>query len=270
MNNNGFVRRVVHGMPLYCCRAMEELPGVRHAFSTRRGGVSRLPGDALNLSHVSWDDHEHVEENRRRLCSALQLPPERLFTLRQVHSDRLHMIRDIPEHWNRPEGDALATDQAGVALAVQTADCYPILIADPGTLAIAGIHSGWKGTLARLVFKTVEAMRDCFGCNPSRMMAAVGPAIRSCCFEVGAEVADLFRAEYPGLPLALECAHKPGKYLLDLQAALSAQFEEAGIPAGNVHDLGICTRCRNDEFFSYRAEGKRSGRMMAVIARIAH
>ncbi len=260
---------MVHGVPFYCCRAFEELQGVRHAFSTRRGGISPLPEGALNLSRVGWDDREHVEENRRRLCRALQLAPERLFTLRQVHSDRLHIIRDIPEHWNRPEGDALATNQAGVTLAVQTADCYPILIVDPATLAIAGVHSGWKGTLARLLFKTVTAMQASFGCNPSRMLAAVGPAIRSCCFEVGEEVVGLFRAAYPGLPLAVERAHERGKYLLDLRAALNAQFEEAGIPARNVYDLDVCTRCCSDEFFSYRAEGQRSGRMMAVIARIA-
>ncbi len=255
----------MHGVPFYSCRVFEELPGLRHGFSTRHGGVSALPGAALNLSHVGWDARECVEENRRRFLGALQLRPAQLLTLRQTHSDGIHIIREIPDYWNPAEGDALATDQAAVTLAVQTADCYPILIASSRTSCIAAIHSGWKGTLSRLTFKTVEAMRGAFGCNSPDLLVAIGPGIRSCCFEVGAEVADLFREQYPGIPLATERAHRPGKYMLDLQTALYLQFEEAGIPAGNVFDLGACTRCRSDEFFSYRAEGQRSGRMMAVI-----
>ncbi|HYK91650.1 MAG TPA: peptidoglycan editing factor PgeF [Acidobacteriota bacterium] len=266
MDNQGFVRRVSRGVPFYSCRVLEELSGLRHGFSTRQGGVS-APDRALNLSRVGWDSPECVDENRRRFFGALQLLPGQVLTLRQIHSDRLHIIKDTPDHWNRPEGDALATDLTGPVLAVQTADCYPILIADSRTRAVASVHAGWKGTLARLVRKTVAGMKEAFHCDPADLVVAVGPAIRRCCFEVGAEVVDLFREQYPGFPLAVERVHKPGKYLLDLRAALNVQFEEAGIPFGNIHDLGACTRCRADEFFSYRAEGERSGRMMAVIAR---
>ena len=269
MSNDGFVRRVEQGIPLYYCRAFEDIAGLRHGFSTRHGGVSGSLGGSLNLGHIPWDAAEHVRENRGRFLGALRIVPARLLTLRQIHSDRIHIIRDIPGHWNPPEGDALTTDQAAVALGVQTADCFPVLMADPETGAIACIHSGWKGTLARLSRKTVEAMQSAFGGDASKLLVAIGPGIRSCCYEVGEEVADPYRRAYPGLSLLQERSLSPGKYLLDLPGALSAQLAEAGIPAGNVHDLGVCTRCRADEFFSYRAEGRNAGRMMAVIGRVA-
>jgi hypothetical protein len=264
MNRDGFTRRVAHGVPFYSCNLLEDLPGLRHGFSTRHGGAG---GGLLNLGHVSWDPPTCVAENRHRFLRALELASGPLCTLRQVHSDRLHIIRETPEQWHRPEGDALITSLAGTALAVQTADCIPILIADPQTQAVAAVHSGWKGTLERLLLKTVEAMRRVLGCDPRRLIVAAGPFIRSCCFEVGADVVDMYRAQYPGVPLAVERVHRPGKYLLDLFGALQVQSDEAGVSAGNLRDLRACTRCRNDEFFSYRAEGERSGRMMAVIAR---
>jgi YfiH family protein len=268
MSESGFVRRLVHGVPFYICRALEEIADLQHGFSTRHGGVSSLPDGALNLRHAPWDSSENVRENRRRFLGALRLRAGRLLTLRQVHSDRIHIIGEIPSHWNQPEGDALATELEGAALAVQTADCFPILIADPGGRGVACIHSGWRGTLARLPGKTVEAMRNAFGCDPSRLLAAIGPGIRSCCYGVGEEVADRFRENYPGLPLAGRRMDHPDKYLLDLPGALRSQLGEAGIAPGNLHDLGICTHCRTDEFFSYRAEGPLSGRMMAVIMRV--
>ncbi len=269
MRDNGFVRRMADGVAVYACCAFEDIAGLRHGFSTRHGGVSTPPEGALNLGHVPWDTAEHVRENRRRFCAALGLGPARLLTLRQIHSDRTHILREISDHWNPPEGDAISTDQAGAALAVQTADCFPVLLADRETRVVACVHSGWKGTLAQLVSKTIGAMHRAFAIDITKLLVAVGPGIRSCCYEVGEEVAELYRGGYPGADLLLKHAERPGKYLLDLPAALHRQFAGAGIPAGNIHDLGACTRCRVDEFFSYRAEGLRAGRMMAVIGRVA-
>ncbi len=267
VNEDGFVRRVANGVPFFTCRALDDLPGLRHGFSTRHGGGSKLPACALNLSYVPWDSGGCVAENRRRFLAALGIESVPLLTLRQTHSDRIHIIREMPDRWNPHEGDALVSSVKGVALGVQTADCLPILIADPETGIVAAVHSGWKGTLARIALKTVRVMRDTFGCRPAGLLAAVGPAIRACCYEVGAELADLFREAYPGVRLAVERAQRQGKFLLDLPAALRVQFEEAGVLPGNVHDMRACTRCGVGEFFSYRGEGKHSGRMMAVIAR---
>jgi YfiH family protein len=270
MSGNGFVRRDADGVPYYSCVALERLAQVRHGFSTRIGGVAAAQGGSLNLSLVSWDTPERVAENRRRFLSSLGLASARLATLSQIHSDRLHIIEDTPDQWNRRrEGDALATSLAGVAVGVLVADCFPILIADPDSGAVAAIHSGWRGTAQRILSKTIERMRAAFGSTPSRLLAAVGAGIRSCCFEVGAEVATLFEESYPGANLGRPLAGRTAKYLLDLPRALAIQCAEAGLAPEHVFDLGACTCCSPQEFFSYRAEGQNAGRLMAVIARIS-
>lgn len=267
MSFNGFVRREVEGVPFYSCSALEDLKFLRHGFSTRHGGVSPLPAHALNLGHVSCDSAERVEENRRRFMAALHLQTACLTTLSQIHSDRVHIIEENPSHWNRrTQGDALITQQAGVALAIQVADCFPILIADPETRTIAGVHAGWRGCLLRVGLRTAQRMRERFGCDPKKLRVAIGPGIQPCCFEVGSEVADAFKREYPCASLVVPRAGVDRKYLLDLKRALDIQFEEAGFSRENIFDLGACTRCRQDEFFSFRGEGTQSGRMMGVIA----
>jgi polyphenol oxidase len=265
-----FVRREVDGVPYYSCLALEELRFVRHGFSTRHGGVSSAPGGNLNLSHVSWDSAPRVDENRRRFMTALGVETATLATLSQIHSDRLHIIEEKAGQWNqRPQADALATRLQSVALAVQIADCFPILLVDPKAGAIAGVHAGWRGTLARIVSKTVQTMKLELDCDPARLMVAIGPGIRRCCFEVGPEVVEAFEREFPGARLAEPHPANPGRSLLDLRQAVDLQFAEAGIPHSQVFDLGLCTRCRVDEFFSYRGEGPKSGRLMAVISRVS-
>jgi YfiH family protein len=148
---------------------------------------------------------------------------------------------------------------------VQTADCLPVLIADRSRKAIAAVHSGWRGTLGRIAAATVGAMQRVCGSDPAQLIVAVGPGIRACCYEVGSDVAESFDKEYPGCGLIQTRPGHQGKYLLDLPKALEIQFHSAGIRPENKFDLGACTRCNVGEFFSYRAEGRRSGRMMAVI-----
>jgi YfiH family protein len=254
---DSFSRRELGGLPFYVCRALE-LPHVRHAFSTRHGGCSPLPEAALNLGAVAWDDIAAVKENRRRFLSAAGLGPFPLATLSQIHSDRIHIIKDLPREENaRPQGDGLMTALNGVTLAVQVADCFPVLIA--GEHAVAAVHAGWRGAALRIVARTVECMRREFGTDPAGVSVAIGPGIRACCFEVGPEVLARFDAEFPGLDL-----HKHA--LLDLPRALAAQLADIGVPEANVQDIGLCTRCNPGEFFSYRGEGARTGRMMGVIA----
>jgi len=264
MSSESFVRREIDALPFYCCTALEELTFLRHGFSTRHGGVSPLPSRSLNLSFVSCDAPQRVQENRKRFTHALELP-DALVTLSQIHSDRVHIIEEKPDQRNpSPQGDALVTCSAGVVLAVQGADCFPILIVDPETRAIAAVHAGWRGTLARIAAKTIGKMRERFGCDPARLLIAVGPGIRSCCFEVGTEVLRAFQTEFAGVQLGQTSSS--GRVLLDLRRALEIQFEETGVSPERIYDLGKCTRCCADEFFSFRREGPRSGRMMGVIA----
>ncbi len=237
----------------------------RHGFSTRHGGLSGAAGSSLNLGCTHWDSPERVRANRRRFLNALDLGRAPLATLQQIHSDRIHIIKESQEQGNQTEGDALITQIRGLAVAVQTADCLPILMADPESRIAAVVHSGWKGTLARILQKTVLKMAQVFGSNPAKLIAAVGPGIRACCFEVGEEVAKLFEQEYPGCRLAVPVNGRPGKSFLDLSKALEIQLNQAGVDPANSHDLRLCTRCNVRDFFSYRAEGQNSGRMMAVI-----
>lgn len=239
---------------------------MRHGFSVRAGGVGPQPGAApFNLGRTSPDEFGRVEDNRRRFLCALGLPSARLATLRQVHSDRLHIIEDYAAGWNPgPEGDALATRRAGIALAVQVADCYPLLVVDPATRAIAALHGGWRGVLAGIVGKTIRALR-LWGCNPGDLLVAVGPGIGPCCMEVGPEVARAFEEAWGTHAPVLPHPDRREKYLLDLPAALDAQLRRSGVAPDRIHVLRACTRCRNDMFFSYRAEGARAGRMMAAI-----
>jgi hypothetical protein len=269
MSASDFDRREEKGVPFYVCRALEELPFVRHGFSTRTGGVSPGEGGLLNLSRVSWDPPEHVEENRQRFLAATGLHGARLITLSQIHSDRVYIIENNPGQWNASAmGDALVGRFPGATMAVQVADCFPVLIADPATRAVAAIHAGWRGTRSRILTKTVAAMQRSSGSDPASLRVAFGAGIRSCCFEVDAEVVAQFHHEFPTVALAARHPRHEGKFLLDLAAALHYQTEEAGIRGDSVSDLGLCTCCNADEFFSYRRDGDRSGRMMGLIGRV--
>jgi hypothetical protein len=265
MPESGFVKRENGGTSFYSCVALEELGFLRHGFSTRHGGVSPLPHNALNLSLVSWDVPANVHENRRRFLAALHLEAARLATVSQVHSDRLHIL-DEKTPVENGQADALATRRERIAIAVQVADCFPILVADVRRRVVAAIHAGWRGTLARIVEKTAAGLRTAFGTDPADVVTAIGPGIRSCCFEVGPEVVEQFQAAYPRVQLSRPHPTRSGKYLLDLMQALWIQFEAVGLKADRIFDQGGCTCCNTGEFFSYRREGRHSGRMMGIIA----
>ena len=266
MLESGFVRRVEGGTPFYSCVALQELGFLRHGFSTRHGGVSLLPERSLNLSQVSWDVPANVAENRRRFLAALHLENAQLATLSQVHSDRLHILdENTPAENGRPEADALGTRRNGIAIAVQVADCFPILVADARQRIVAAIHAGWRGILARIFEKTAAGLRAAFGTDPSDLVIAIGPGIRSCCFEVGPEVVEKFQDAYPRAQLSRPHPTRERKYFLDLTQALQIQFEKIGLDRDNIFDQGSCTCCNSSEFFSYRRDGPRSGRMMGLI-----
>jgi hypothetical protein len=265
MTSANFILREFQGIHYYSCLAFEDLPHLHHGFSTRCGGAPDFNESSLNLSEMPWDSPARVRENRSRFLSALQLSNALLITLHQVHSNRVHIIEDISTQWNRAEGDAMITRVENIALAVKTADCLPVLIADPATNAVAAVHSGWRGTLSRILPCTILEMKRVLGSEPSQLLAAIGPGIRACCYEVGKDVADLFSREYPGCCLTSPVKGHRDKYLLDLGKVLNSQMNLAGIRPENRYDLGACTRCNTREFFSYRAEGPAAGRMLSVI-----
>jgi YfiH family protein len=266
-----------------------------HAFSTRPGGTSELEqlrdGKAVrekvfNLGFTDWDTREHVAANRNAFLAAIGAQAMKLVTLRQIHSDIIHAVEGFPNAQFR--GDALITRVPGLLLAVQTADCIPILLADPKTRAVAAIHSGWRGTLRRIAGKVVGRMKMVFDSDPADLVAAVGPGVGRCCYEVGPEVAREYASQFPQAhewfdgsfdalatgetPIALPWlsmappGHEPPapRLQLDLLAANRAILTEAGVSPERIFPSHLCTACRTDLFFSYRREGK-TGRMMAVI-----
>ena len=263
-----------------------------HGFSTRRGGVSEAyGGNALNLGYTKHDTHAAVDENRSRLLARLGAMSADgsswpLVRLRQVHSDIIHRVDRPPQQLLT--GDGLITDTQGLLLAVQTADCLPVLVVDRARKAAGAFHAGWRGTLARIVEKGVGAMRLHFGSRPEDLLAAIGPGIRSCCYAVGEEVRDKFHGQFSyaaqlfreaidsdavheKYPLLFMTARAPGHsdarrtLYLDLRQANRRQLLAAGVRPASINTLDYCTACRTDLFFSHRAEKGLTGRQMAVV-----
>jgi len=264
--------------------ALARLPWLVHGFSTRPGGVSHRDGEkVLNLGFAEWDSRENVLQNRRRFQSALGASDLELISLNQIHSDIIHLFDAAP---TEPcQGDASATNRPGLLLGVQTADCVPILLVDPKKRAIAAVHAGWRGTLQRIVAKAIGKMQMQFKTKPADLLAAIGPAIGGCCYEVGTEVAIQFQSQFADAPEwfdefrtgdepnpiqwldMMPPGHQPPpkNVLLDLRKANRAQLLHAGLRTANIFFTDLCTACRGDLFFSYRKEGATSGRLMSVI-----
>ncbi len=275
-----------------------------HGFSTRGCGNLSFATDASIVG-------ANVERNRQRLLAAL-LPAAkkrslrfRLVTLRQIHSDIVR-IADGPHRRASREpdgalrlgGDALITARPGLLLVVQTADCLPILLVDPEQRVVANVHAGWRGTLARIVAKTIGQMQARFGVEPRRLRAAIGPGIHACCYEVGREIYERYAAQFPAAdslfrrfepspseahwhpkitgrplkpfgqspaPASSGASAETTRWFLDLVEANRQQLRAAGLSPANIALLDTCTACRTDLFFSHRAEAGRTGRQMALV-----
>jgi purine-nucleoside/S-methyl-5'-thioadenosine phosphorylase / adenosine deaminase len=292
--------RRVAGLEILTAKKLELLPWVVHGFSTRKGGASRLDGiAALNLGFTQWDSRASVARNRRAFTGAIRATdasarldervarPESLVSLRQIHSDIVHVFSKAPAR--PPQGDAAICRRPELLLGIQTADCVPILLADARRRVVAAVHAGWRGTLARIATKTLGRMRLEFGTQPEDVLAALGPAIGPCCYEVGPEVALAFAGQFahaaewfegpferlatgeepnplPWLTM-MPPGHEPPpeRVRLDLRAANRWQLIDAGVSRRNIAVSSLCTGCRTDLFFSYRKEGPGAGRMMSVI-----
>jgi YfiH family protein len=286
--NPDWTIRRARGLQIVQSRKLSKLRWVVHGFSTRPGGESVLEGKrVLNLGFTDWDARARVAANRAKFAAAIPAGEMRLVTLRQFHSDVIH-VADAPAE-EAPKADALATRAAGMLLGVQTADCVPILLADVRHRAVAAIHAGWRGTLARMAVKTLGRMQMEFGTRPRDVIAALGPAIGRCCYEVGSDVARSFAAQFPNAaewfdgpfdqlafgedPLWLPWltmmppghVPPPPRVQLDLRAANRWQLIDAGVRENQIDVSNLCTACWRDLLFSYRREGAKTGRMMAVI-----
>jgi YfiH family protein len=246
-----------------------EAAGFRHGFSTRPGGVSPLPARALNLGYFAGDRPENVTENRRRFLAALGETEDRLYTLRQVHGDTIQLLDTVSRAETR-EGDAWVGHDPTRWAAVYTADCQAVLIGCPRTGAFAAVHAGWRGTLARVVEKTIVRLRETYGVRPEDVHVALGPAASVAHYEVGEEVVEAFRQAFPSEATAWFQRPLPGgKLHLDIPQANRWQLIEAGVRPDRIYTSGWCTMTRTDLFFSYRRERQQGpvGRLIAAIGR---
>lgn len=288
-------RVAANGVEWLAVPEWEKLNWLWQGFSTRRGGRSRVycADDAqgeLNLGFTAEDEREIVAENRRLLTEVVTGNVDTpLIALKQIHSNLIRVVGTADTSRERPwKADGLMTDQSGVLLAIQTADCIPVLVADHKRRVVAAFHAGWRGTVKRIVESGVGRMRLEFGSRPNDLSAAIGPGIGPCCYAVGEETlsefesqftyarelfsevddADEVRRKYPMLFLTQRApGHSPiGPSLhLNLIEANRRQLLAAGLKPRAIHFVGGCTSCQRDLFFSHRAAQGRAGRMMSVI-----
>ena len=241
-----------------------------HAVTTRTGGAGRAPFDSLNLSMHVGDDPQTVLHNRAITAAALGIDPSRLVVARQPHGDLVAVVRRedrgrgaFGTETEFQDADALITGERGLMLMCFSADCPPVLLFDPARNAVGVAHSGWRGTVAGVVGSTVRCMESEYGSSPADLIACIGPGIGVCCFEVGPVVC---RPIDERMPLMKECVElREERTFVDLPGAIRLQLLDAGLAERNIETACLCTSCRNDEFFSYRADGDTTGRFAAVV-----
>lgn len=238
--------------------ALDAIDGVSHAFSTRRAEHGEF-----TLGPTS-SDNPMIPINRSRFLAAAGVPGWPILKLKQVHSGIVH---DMTDTWssNEPlEGDASITAVRGAVLGIQTADCVPILIADRKGEVVAAVHAGWRGTAAGIAHRTVKLMVAKYGVDPSDLTAVIGPHNAVCCYEVGDDVIDVMNGAMNGADLFVR---RPdwAKPHFNQALANTKQLREAGVPEDRILVSNLCTQCRADLFFSYRRDGKNTGRLLSII-----
>ena len=264
------IRGERHGVPFYFCPSTS-WSGARHGFSTRLGGVSPAPWDSLNLGANRGDDPANVRENFTRFCAALGTNVHGLVKNHQVHSSRVRPVTLVdtlpdPEAPCQVEADGLVTDVPGVCLTIFSGDCIPVLLYDPVRRCVAAAHAGWRGTAAGIAARAVEAMVEGYGCDPSHILAAIGPGISPCCFETHTDVPDALRAQ---LGADADSLIRPlpaaGKFQVDLKGANALWLQRAGVAPAHIAISSACTACQRDLFWSHRVQGGQRGSMAAMI-----
>lgn len=274
LQDTGFYWRETDGVRALVCEPLEQ-DGFVNGFSTRMGGVSPMPQDALSLAGFNDDTAENILENRRRF---LKLFPGnwQMAGCWQVHGADVRIVRDASEakpaeerHGDTIYCDAIVSDARGVLAGVKTADCVPLLLGDPVTGTFAAVHAGWRGTLASVAVRAVEQMTTEYKVVPENLRVAIGAAAGPCCYEVGSEVIEAFTERFDNAE-KLFTRTSAGHALVDLLSANRDQLLSTGVAAERIHTAPICTMCRTDLFFSYRREKNvhgKVGRLMGVVGR---
>ena len=250
----------------YTIDEFEKTGLVKHCFTTRCGGVSKNEYKSLNLRMNCDDKPENILKNYKIICDEINVDFKNLVFSNQVHDDKIYVVgkNDCGNGITKPQRfescDALITNEPGVPLTVFGADCVPLYFLDTERRVIALAHSGWKGTVLRIGEKVIRTMVESFLSKPENILVAIGPSIGVCHFEVGDEVADVFRDNFGDTVL-----EKHEKYHVNMQKAISLQLKACGIPEKNIINSRICTYCNSDLLFSHRKTKGRRGVMAAIM-----
>lgn len=245
---------------------------VRHLFSTRMGGASRGIYSSMNLSFSRGDNKEDVDENFRRIAQILDSTPEHIVCSKQTHTTNVRKVTEedlgkgVVRETDYDDVDGLITNVPGIILATFYADCVPLYFVDVKKGAIGLSHSGWRGTVNRMGQVTLQAMKRAYGTEPSDVMAAIGPSICQDCYEVGEEVADAFRKNFPNeWEYLIRKGKEEGKYQLDLQETNRRILLAAGVLPENIAVTDICTCCNSELLFSHRGSNGKRGNLGAFL-----
>lgn len=245
---------------------------VNHAFTTRFGGVSKGMYSEMNMSFTNGDNRNDVLENYKRLCKAIGIDVNKVVLSHQTHTNNVRIINEsdigkgIFKERDYDDVDGLITNIPGVALVTQYADCTPLLFCDPVKKVVATSHAGWRGTASEIGRITVEKMQSNFGCNPNDIIAAIGPSIGQCCYEVDDPVyIPLCKLTYLNKD-KIFIKKQNGKYMLNLWETNREILINAGIKEENIDVTDLCTNCHPDVFHSHRFTGGKRGNLGAIIA----
>lgn len=262
----GFAERLIGGVPLLVAGPLAAIPGLRHGFTTRRGGGSGAPFDSLNLGYATGDDRDRVEANRNLVWAAFG-PGGPPVIPRQVHGNEVLLLDGgslAAARAEPPEADTVMTALPGVPIAVLTADCPAVIICDTATPAIAVVHAGWRGMVRAAVWKALMTMFDSFGTRSEDCVAAIGPCVGPRCYEVGEDVRAAF---VKGLPYGQDVlcpGAAPGKWLADLPETGRRQLLDGRLLPSRIAVCPACTHCEPGRFYSVRRDGPRTGRQAAI------
>ncbi len=262
-----FEEKTVNGVPFLSYLMLEQTGVVNHGFSTRLGGVSKGHCATMNISTTRGDDPNAIEENKRRIATAIGVCAENMTFTHQTHTTNVAVVKKEDRGRRFAETDGMITNVPGICLVTFYADCVPLFFVDPVKKAIGLSHSGWRGTAGKMGKVTVEKMRETYGTNPKDVYAAIGPSICQDCYEVSGDVIEAFKASFdPSIWDALFYKKDNGKYQLNLWKANEAVFLEAGIPKEHIAVTNVCTHCNPELLFSHRATGGDRGNLSAFLA----
>jgi len=266
------IEKCVNSLTLWSFDNLSKYQEIGHFVSTRVGGHSSPPYASLNLSFQVGDDPQRVLKNRQRLAGALGIPLSNLTTAKQIHGCHVMVVSE-PRRGNGATDykgaidatDAMVTNVPGICLMILLADCVPITLYDPTKRVVGVAHAGWKGTLQSIAQKTVQVFQEDFGSSPQDMVAAIGPSIGPCCYEVGPGVISQIEHLWGTRQRYVRKASWNGKGHLDLWEANLTQLVKADIPNNHIEIARMCTYHDPSLFFSYRHDRGRTGRFGAGI-----